>query len=83
MGFGFDDGAGDHPVVFISNELKRQRGAEVAPSLTIRTDEGDDWSLGEGTSHVTGSRAGVLTWLARQDPSGVRSDDLPDLTRGL
>lgn len=83
LGFGFGDVEGDLQVVFIENELKRQRGAEDAPSLTIRTDEGDEWSLGEGTAHVTGSRAGVLTWLARQDPSGVRSDDLPDLTRGL
>ncbi|MFW5471657.1 maleylpyruvate isomerase family mycothiol-dependent enzyme [Knoellia sp. CPCC 206435] len=83
VGFGFDDLDGDLQVMFLENELKRQRGAEPAPSLSISTDEGDGWSLGDGAARVTGSRAGVLTWLARQDPSGVRAEDLPELTRGL
>jgi maleylpyruvate isomerase len=83
LGFGFGDVEGDLQVVFIENELKRQRGAEATPSLTIRTDEGDHWSLGGGASHVTGSRSGVLTWLARQDASGVHADALPELTGGL
>ena len=83
LGFDFDDVEPDLQVTFIDNELKRQQGAEVAPSLTIRTDEGDVWSLGDGVAHVTGSRAGVLAWLARQDASGVHADALPDLTAGL
>lgn len=83
LGFGFDDVEADLQVMFIENELKRQRGAGAAPSLRIRTDEGDVWSLGDGDVAVTGSRAGVLTWLARQDPSRVHADALPALTRGL
>ena len=55
----------------------------MAPSMTIRSDEGDIWSIGDADAHVTGSRAGILTWLARQDPSGVRADTLPELTKGL
>ena len=83
LGFGFDDVEGDLQVMFVENELKRQRACTNPPSLTIRTDEGNEWSLGDGGAPVTGSRAAVLTWLARQDPTGVRADALPDLTRGL
>jgi maleylpyruvate isomerase len=83
LGFGFDDVEGHLQVMFVENELKRQRGAQAPPSLSISTDEGDDWSLGDGAARVTGSRAGMLTWLARQDPSGVRAEALPELTRGL
>lgn len=83
LGFGFDDLESDLQVTFLENELKRQQGAADAPSLRIRTDEGDEWTLGAGDTIVTGSRAGVLAWLARQDESGVRADALPVLTKGL
>ena len=85
LGFGFDDLEGDLQVLFIENEIKRQQGVESAPSLTLRSDEGDVWTLGDGNREapVTGSRAGILRWLARQDPSGVRAETLPDLTPGL
>ena len=84
-GFGFDDLEGDLQVLFLENELKRQQGGPHPLSLTLRSDEGDVWTLGDGSSDapVTGSRAGILRWLARQDPSGVRAETLPDLTRGL
>lgn len=81
--FGFDDLDGDLQVLFIENELKRQQGAPTAPSATIRSDEGDVWTLGKGDADVVGSRAGILRWLARQDPSGVRGDAIPELTAGL
>jgi maleylpyruvate isomerase len=85
LGFGFDDLEGDLQVLFIENELKRQQGAPGAPALTLRSDEGDVWTLGDGNDDapVTGSRAGILRWLARQDPSGVRAETLPELTPGL
>ncbi|MFC7488880.1 maleylpyruvate isomerase family mycothiol-dependent enzyme [Knoellia sp. CPCC 206453] len=83
VGFGFDDVDGDLQVLFIDNELKRQDGAPATPSLTIRSDEGDVWSIGGGDAEVVGSRGGILRWLARQDPSGVRSETLPELTAGL
>lgn len=83
VGFGFDDLDGDLQVLFIENELKRQQGAPTAPSVTIRSDEGDVWTIGEGDADVVGSRGGILRWFARQDPSGVRSADLPELTAGL
>ena len=82
-GFDFDDLEGDLQVLFIENELKRQQGAPTPPSVTIRSDEGDVWSIGEGGADVTGSRAGILRWLARQDQSGVRGETIPELTAGL
>jgi maleylpyruvate isomerase len=83
LGFGFEDLDGDLQVLFIENELKRQQGVPAAPSFTIRSDEGDVWTIGTGDADIVGSRGGILRWLARQDPSGVRSDTLPDLTTGL
>ena len=86
VGFGFDDVESDLQVLFLENELKRQRGVEGAPPLVLRSDEGDTWAVGDDTDDVppvTGTRAGILTWLARQDPSGVRAEALPELTRGL
>lgn len=83
LGFGFDDLDGDLQVLFIENELKRQQGAPTAPSLTIRSDEGDVWTIGTGDAEVVGSRGGILRWLARQDASGVRGGAVPDLTAGL
>lgn len=89
IGFGFDQLDGDLQVLFIDNEVKRQRGADPAPSLTIRSDEGDVWSLDDSDATdasdaiVVGTRAGILHWLARQDATGVRGETLPDLTKGL
>ncbi|EAP99218.1 hypothetical protein JNB_03580 [Janibacter sp. HTCC2649] len=83
LGFGFDDLDKDLQTLFIENELKRQQGAPAAPSVTIRSDEGDVWTISDGDTAVEGTRGGILHWLARQDPSGVRSDALPDLTAGL
>ncbi|WP_353953669.1 maleylpyruvate isomerase family mycothiol-dependent enzyme [Knoellia sp. S7-12] len=83
LAFDFEDLDAELQVLFIENEVKRQRAASTAPSLTIRSDEGDDWSIGDGDVHVSGSRGGILRWLARQDASGVRGDAIPDLTAGL
>ncbi|KGN32697.1 hypothetical protein N802_17275 [Knoellia sinensis KCTC 19936] len=82
-GFGFDDLAADLQLLFIENEIKRQQGGPTPLSVTIRSDEGDAWPLGTADRDVTGSRAGILLWLARQDSSGVRGDAIPELTAGL
>jgi len=83
LGFGFEHLDGDLQILFIENELKRHGGADTVPSLTIRSDEGDLWTLGGGDTEAVGSRGGILRWLARQDAAGVRSASLPDLTKGL
>lgn len=83
LGFGFDNLDADLQVLFIENELKRQQGTPTPPSVTIRSDEGDLWTIGDGEADVEGSRGGILRWLARQDASGVRGEAVPDLTAGL
>jgi len=85
-GFDFTDLEADLQVLFVANELKRQQGAPTPPSVKIRSDEGDVWSIGSADTEVTGSRAGILRWLARQDASGVRGvgdEPVPELTAGL
>lgn len=81
--FGFDDLDADLQLLFIENELKRQQGTPHPVSVTIRSNEGDVWTLGEGDTVVEGSRGGILRWLARQDASAVHGDTLPELTSGL
>jgi len=49
--------------------------------VTIRTDEGDAWSIGDGRPTVSGSRAAVLGWLTRGLTEGVVGD-LPTLPFG-
>ncbi len=53
---------------------------DQAPSITLRSDEGDRWSIGDGAQEVTGSNAALLLWLARGDGARVSSDaPLPGL----
>jgi maleylpyruvate isomerase len=73
-GFGFtdlDDALLDR---FLAVELGVRR-ADGEP-LTVRTDDGQEWVLGEATAPgrrtVTGTRPAVLAWLARDVPDGVR-----------
>jgi len=46
---------------------------DQAPSVRLRSDEGDTWSIGDGSQEVTGSNAALLLWLARGDGAGVSS----------
>ena len=39
--------------------------------MSIRTNEGDVWSIGDGRPIVSGTRAAVLAWLTRGDTAGV------------
>lgn len=50
------------------------------PSITLRSDEGDRWSIGDGAQEITGSNAALLLWLARGDDARVSSEaPLPGL----
>ena len=54
--------------------------AKKAPGMTLRTDEHDEWVVGDGGQLVTGDRVGLLLWLARGETSGVESEGtLPEL----
>jgi maleylpyruvate isomerase len=83
-GYGFADVDGDLLVRLIDDAVSRLRLSRRAPSVTLLTDRGDTWQVGEGDTEVTGSRAAVLLWLARRVGDGVTSSagPLPDLPRG-
>jgi maleylpyruvate isomerase len=64
----------------ITIAIERFRASGQAPSITLRGDEGDTWSLGEGAQGVLGSNDALLLWLARGDGAGVSSEaPLPGL----
>lgn len=64
----------------LEEAIRRLEANDAAPGLELRTQEKDAWQVGGGGPVVYGSRAGVLTWLARGRADSVRSDsDLPDL----
>ncbi|MHB1472659.1 MAG: maleylpyruvate isomerase family mycothiol-dependent enzyme [Dermatophilaceae bacterium] len=64
----------------VTNAIERIMASGQAPSITLRSDEGDAWSIGDGAQDVTGSSAALLLWLARGDGAGVSSEaPLPGL----
>ena len=65
----------------VTNSIERIMASGRAPSVTLRSDEGDEWSIGDGAGQdVTGSNAALLLWLARGDGAGVSSEaPLPEL----
>lgn len=86
-GFTFADVAPEVLDRFLANECKQLDRSAEAPSLTLRVDDGPTLVVGGGAHEVRGSRAGLLLWLARQDPSEVRAGsggpgDVPDLAAG-
>jgi maleylpyruvate isomerase len=64
----------------IKNATERFTAGGKAPSITLRSDEGDEWSIDDGAQVVTGSNAALLLWLARGNSAGVSSQTpLPQL----
>jgi maleylpyruvate isomerase len=60
--------------------IERLRAKDQAPSVTLRSHEGDTWSIGDGAQDVTGTNAALLLWLARGDGGEVSSEaPLPGL----
>ncbi len=80
-GFGFADVEGPVLLAFLEDSVRRLRNNAETPSMTVRTDAGDAWSIGDGQPTVSGSRAAVLAWLARGLTDGVEGD-LPALPAG-
>jgi maleylpyruvate isomerase len=58
----------------VNNAIERFRASGQAPLITLHSDEGDTWSIGDGAQNVTGSNAGLLLWLARGEARGVSSE---------
>lgn len=81
-GFGFADLEPELLRAFLEEEVERLRGLDDAPDVTLRSTEGEEWSVGMGTTEVTGDRAALLGWLARGLTDGVSADPLPRLPAG-
>jgi maleylpyruvate isomerase len=80
-GFGFGDVEDELVLRFLEDAVRRLRANAEAPSMTIRTGEGDEWSFGDGAPTVSGSRVAVLGWLTRGLTDGV-TGQLPTLPFG-
>lgn len=82
-GFSFADVPPGLAQLLLDNAMRTLREHPAAPSVKIRTVEGDVHVVGDGAAYVTGSRAGVLLWLLRRRPDGVTCrTDLPALPFG-
>lgn len=81
-GFTFADVDADLQRAFVDEEVRRLRALEAVPDLTLRTPDGDEWTVGLGTASVSGERAALLGWLARGLTDGVAGDPLPHLPEG-
>ena len=60
--------------LFVRDAVNRLAHADAPPSLRIRTSEGDEHTVGDGGTLVTGAGADVLAWLARGSTDGVAFD---------
>jgi maleylpyruvate isomerase len=82
-GFTFADVEPEMLRRFIDDAVSRLRMGHRPPDLDLRTDEGDQWLVGDPSTPVVGSRASVLLWLARRLETGVTAEGgLPELPRG-
>jgi maleylpyruvate isomerase len=82
-GFTFAHVAPELQKLLLENEVDNLSRSPAAPSVTIRTQEGDVYTITEGATEVTGTRAGVLAWLARQQSEGVHAEGpLPEIPAG-
>ena len=82
-GFGFGDVDPELQRLLIDEEVRRLRLADPAPDLTLRTPDGDEWTVGAGTASVSGDRGALLGWLGRGLTAGLTGDPLPRLPEGL
>ena len=81
-GFGFGDVDPEVQRLLVSEEVRRLRAADPPPDLTLRTPDGDEWTVGAGTASVSGDRGALLGWLGRGLTAGVAGDPLPRLPEG-
>jgi len=58
----------------VANSVERMKTGGQAPSVTLRSAEGDTWTIGDGAHVVTGSNAALLSWLTRGRGAGVSSE---------
>ncbi|GAA6526737.1 maleylpyruvate isomerase family mycothiol-dependent enzyme [Intrasporangium sp. DVR] len=83
-GYTFESAPEELVHLFLEDTVRRLGSSDGVPGLLIRTDEGEEWTVGDGGSTITGPRHGVLLWLARGRADALRdhSDALPRLPFG-
>ncbi|HET6666722.1 MAG TPA: maleylpyruvate isomerase family mycothiol-dependent enzyme [Intrasporangium sp.] len=83
-GYGFANTPDELVHLFLDDAVARLASSDGAPGLAIRTDEGDEWTIGDGRATIAGSRWGVLHWLARGRTDGLKEPaaSLPALPFG-
>ena len=83
-GYGFAETPDELVHLFLDDTVARLASSDGAPGLLIRTDEGDEWTLGDGSATIAGPRWAVLLWLARGRTDGLEepSASLPPLPFG-
>ncbi|MET0871151.1 MAG: maleylpyruvate isomerase family mycothiol-dependent enzyme [Paeniglutamicibacter terrestris] len=52
----------------------RTMRAKGAPGMSIVTEEGDEWVIGDGALHVKSDREGLIEWLARGQARYIEAD---------
>ncbi len=58
----------------------RTMRAKDAPGMTLVTEEGDEWVIGDGSLRVDSDREGLIQWLARGQSRSIEADgELPVL----
>ena len=83
-GYGFAETPEDLVHLFLEDMVARLASSDGAPGLEIRTDESDEWIVGDGGATIAGPRWGVLLWLARGRLDGLTAPGtaLPKLPFG-
>ena len=73
-GYTFAGAPAEVVALFLRDAVNRLTHDDNPPSMRVRTTEGDDYTVGDGTTRVSGARADVLMWLARGSTDGVEFD---------
>jgi maleylpyruvate isomerase len=81
-GFGFGDVEPRVQRLLLDEEVRRLRACDPEPDVTLRTPEGDEWTVGGGTASVSGDPGALLGWLGRGLATDVTGDPLPRLPEG-
>ena len=81
-GFEFADVDAEVQRVLVGEEVRRLRACDPPPDLTLRTPDGDEWTVGAGTASVEGDRGALLGWLGRGLTTGLTGEPLPALPEG-
>jgi maleylpyruvate isomerase len=70
-GFSFAQVDDEVTLALLQDTIRRLRRDPETPSMSLRSNEGDVWSIGDGRPVVSAARADLLAWLTRGVTSGV------------